>query len=588
MQAVGIETYHDYLDYLEVHPEEFTQLFNTILINVTTFFRDEAAWDYINTEIIPKIRADKQSDQPIRIWSAGCASGEEAYTLALLLAEHLGLEQFTERVKIYATDVDDEALNQARQASYTAQQIENIPPELVNKYFEQINGRHILLKELRRFVIFGRHDLIHDAPISRLDLLICRNTLMYLNAETQARILMRFHFALKDDGYLFLGKAETFLSYSSYFAPDNLKQRLFQKVSRDSNRRGRMLSTAHQGHQRIAADHEAFNHIHLRTVASDANPVAQLVVGTDGQLVQANQQARNLFSLSQRDLGRSFHDLEVSYRPVELRSCIEQAYTGRSPVKLKEVFWLNSATGGIFLDVQITLLADLGGNKLGISIVFDDVTRYRQLQDELQRTNQELETTLEELQSTNEELETTNEELQSTNEELETTNEELQSSNEELETMNEELQSINQEFQTINEELQQRSDAYNRVNAFLESILTGLRRGVVVVDKDMEIQMWNEYAEDLWGLNGDEVKGRSFLNLDIGLPVEELRPALRGCIAGESEIADIVLLAINRRGKNIAVKVTCTPLADSKQGIHGAIMLMEEENPPTTKTVSER
>src|SRR5947209_8548037 len=231
MEGVNVESFEDYVDYLEVHPDEFVHLFNTILINVTSFFRDPPAWDYLAREVLPRLLAERPSGEPIRVWSAGCASGQEAYTLAMLLAEALGTEAFRERVKIYGTDVDLDALNQARHASYAAREVEDVPPELLAKYFEPAGDRYVFQKDLRRCVIFGRHDLIQDAPISRLDLLVCRNTLMYFNAETQARILNRFHFAVNDGGYLFLGKAEMLLSQGgNAFAPVDLKRRLFTKA----------------------------------------------------------------------------------------------------------------------------------------------------------------------------------------------------------------------------------------------------------------------------------------------------------------------------------------------------------------------
>ena len=191
-QLLHLDSFADYMDYLEVHPEEFPQLFNTILINVTSFFRDPPAWEYLAREILPGIVREKQSEEPVRVWSAGCASGEEAYTIAILLAETMGVEAFRRRVKIYATDVDEDALNTARQGTYSAKDMQSIEEPLRGKYFEPVNGRYMFRADLRRSVIFGRHDLTQDAPISRLDLLICRNTIMYFNSEVQARILSRF------------------------------------------------------------------------------------------------------------------------------------------------------------------------------------------------------------------------------------------------------------------------------------------------------------------------------------------------------------------------------------------------------------
>ena len=228
MQLVSVANFSEYVDYLEVHPEEFSLLFNTILINVTSFFRDEAAWQCFGETVLPRITAARSPDQTIRIWSAGCASGEEAYTIAMLIAETLGKSEFRHRVKVYATDVDEAALTTARQGIYSTKELQAVPPPLREKYFDSVGERYVFSAELRRSVIFGRHDLVQDAPMSRLDLLICRNTLMYFNAETQSRILNRFSYALNPNGFLFLGKAEMLLIHSSLFSPVELKYRIFR------------------------------------------------------------------------------------------------------------------------------------------------------------------------------------------------------------------------------------------------------------------------------------------------------------------------------------------------------------------------
>jgi two-component system CheB/CheR fusion protein len=216
------------------------------------------------------------------------------------------------------------------------------------------------------------------------------------------------------------------------------------------------------------------------------------------------------------------------------------------------------------------------GAVVGTLVSFADVSGHHRLLRELEQSQQELETAYEELQSTNEELETTNEELQSTVEELETTNEELQSTNEELETMNEELQSTNQELQTMNDELSQRGDELNSANAFLESVLTGLEGGVAVLDRELRVLAWNGNAEELWGLRKEEVSGKHLLNLDIGLPLERLRPALRTCLNNGGERSMLTLDAVNRRGKAIRCEITCTPLRGPDDEIRGAIVLMED------------
>ncbi|MBE9219558.1 CheR family methyltransferase [Dolichospermum flos-aquae] len=570
MQYLNIETFANYQDYLEVHPDEFKALFNTILINVTAFFRDPLAWEYLAKEIIPNILKNKQKNEQVRIWSAGCASGEEAYTLAIILAEILGIDDFRHRVKIYATDIDEEALNQARQASYSARNIHAVPLELRDKYFDLSNEKYIFQQDLRRAVIFGRHDLLQDAPISRLDLLVCRNTLMYFNSETQGRIINRFHFALNDHGYLFLGKAEMLITHTNLFTPINLKDRIFAKVSL-GNIRNRQLVMANLQNQESA---NVSQEIRVRELAFDTASNAQIVINNQGILIMINEQARNLFNLTLKDINRPFQDLELSYRPIELRSLIEQVYNERHPITLTNIerYQPNSETQ--YLDVRIIPLQDTDQTILGVTVTFNDISRYIKLQSALQRSRQELETTNEELQSTNEELETTNEELQSTNEELETTNEELQSTNQEMETMNEELHSANEQLRAINQELSDRTYELNRNNTFTSSILSCLQMGMVVIDTNFNILIWNHAVEDMWGLRQEEVINKSWFSLDIGLPVEQLRVPIRDIVSNKKKFQEVLINGTNRRGKQIRCYIAFSPLFGDN--VEGIIMMMTD------------
>ncbi|GAA3001275.1 CheR family methyltransferase [Actinokineospora diospyrosa] len=568
MTQVAIEDYADYIDHLQANADEFNALFNTILINVTSFFRDLDAWDYLRAVTVPALVGRRTSQAPIRIWCAGCAAGQEAYTLAMAFVEEMGVEQFRQRVKIYATDVDEQALTQARQALYTGGEVESVPAPLLERYFERHNGHFAFRKDLRRSVIFGRNDLVQDAPISRIDLLTCRNTLMYFNAETQAKILARLHFAIAPHGLLFLGKAEMLLSHGRLFEPVDLKRRVFRKTPAVLAPVGPPVK-AHDGQDRRGAVGRLDE---LREHAFDAGPVAQLVLAEDDVLALANYQARVLFGLTDDDIGRPLRDLEVSYRPVELRAFVEQARLDQRPVQVKDVSWQRRPDATTWFEIHIDPLADTG---IGVSVAFHDVTATRQLFDELAHANRQLEMAYEELQSTNEELETTNEELQSTVEELETTNEELQSTNEELETINEELQSTNDELQAMNDMLRDRGVELDEANDFLETVLTSLRSGIVVVDVELRVRAWNRAAEELWGLRAAETTGRHLLNLDIGLPVAELRQALRGALADPGFTEFLHLEAINRRGRSISLRVMCGSLRSHDERVRGAILVME-------------
>jgi two-component system CheB/CheR fusion protein len=232
MKVVAIARYRDYIHYLKEHPEEFPVLLEFILVNFTGFFRDPLVWEHIATEIIPRIIANKTSNELIKVWSAGCASGEEAYTLAILLAEALGVEQFKQRVRIYATDLDPEAIHQARQGTYSSNRVLGVPPAILARYFERIDENYIFRQDLRRSLIFAQLNLLQNAPMSKVDLLLCRNTLMYFTIEGQIRALVRFYFGLRDTGFLVLGNTEmpTSCTNSTLFNLVHQQHRIFTKI----------------------------------------------------------------------------------------------------------------------------------------------------------------------------------------------------------------------------------------------------------------------------------------------------------------------------------------------------------------------
>jgi len=567
MEQVHVDSFATYLDHLQVDPDEFTALFNCILINVTSFFRDEPIWTFLRDDIIPRLLEQKRDDDTVRVWVAGCASGQEAYSLSMLLAEAMGRPAFLARVKIYATDVDEEALDEARQGIYTGDDMKAVPEDLAERYFtSNSTGKFVFDREIRRTVVFGRHDLVQDAPISKIDLLSCRNTLMYFNADIQTKILSNFRFALNPGGFLILGKAEMLFTRVRAFAPVDLKRRVFVPTSDGT---GEGFPPAPRAMDPADPDETA-----QRAAAFEVSPVAQVLVTLDGRLAEANEEARTMLRLSRGDIGRSIGDLELAYRPVELRSRLDEAERSRAPVSVTGVEWVSSGSEPAKLDVRVMPVFARGGALLGMSVVFQDVTRFIELEEELQASHHELETALEELQSTNEELETTNEELQSTNEELETTNEELQSTNEELETMNEELQSTNEELETVNDEARQRTDELSGSNEFLGLVLASIRGGLVVVDRELRIEVWNAQCEDMWGMRAEEVLGQQLPALDIGLPVQELTRPLRDALDGEHSTVEVA--ATTRKGRSITCQVSFSPLSGPEGMITGALALMEQ------------
>ncbi|MBP2297317.1 CheR family methyltransferase [Azospirillum rugosum] len=572
MEEVNCDDFATYHGFLEAHPQEFVELLNMVLINVTSFFRDTEAWEVLKNDVVPRLLAELGDHGPIRIWSAGCASGEEPYSLAMLFAEALGSESFCSRVKIYATDLDDAALNIARHAMYAPRDVESVPQPLLEKYFERTNNHYVFQRELRKCVIFGRHNLVTDAPISRINLLVCRNLLIYLESETQNIVLPRLHYALANGGVLFLGKAETQLARSKMFEPVDLKSRIFRKVPQEWRRSlGGSLTISPD----LPNNRQSFQTRLLESIV-DNSPAAFLAVSGDGTLVFANAMARRLLDVAEVDIGRPFQDMAISYRPAELRSRIEEVQTTGRTLRLEHQEYARPPAEPIRLTIEVSLLYGADGKPFVTLLSFTDTTRVHMLQKELEAAQESLETTIEELQSSNEELETTNEELQSTNEELETTNEELQSTNEELETMNEELRSANEELEVANEELRRQGEESGEYRRYSESILRSMDVGIIVLDQDLRVRSWNRWSENMWGLRSEEVVGEEFLDLDIGLPVQRLRADLERILEKEIPQQPVVLDALDRRGRPVTCRVRLSPLLYESRETRGAVLIIED------------
>jgi two-component system CheB/CheR fusion protein len=569
MTKLSAETIEDYLDMLLVEPATVDDLFNSLLINATSFFRDRETWDELENNVLPRLVGDNES--PIRVWSAGCASGQEPYSLAIALAECLGLPQFRDRVKIYATDIDEEALAQARHAVYTDKELMSVPEERRATYFEPAGeGAYSFRQDLRRRVVFGRNNLVHDPPMSRIALITCRNTLMYFNAGLQRQVLDRLHFALAPNGVLLLGKAETLVTQDGLFAPLDGKRRFFQRQESAGREESFLLTSPIALRPPPNVDNAR-----LLGAALENGLVAQLVLDRAGRLVMRNERAGALFKLGPEDVGRPILDLEVSFRPVDLRPLLLEARTEAQPVRRAGVEWLVDDSV-VIVDVDVVPLHD--GEFVGTLVAFAEVTHAKKLEDELRLSKRRLQSAYEELQSTNEELETTNEELQSTIEELETTNEELQSTNEELETMNEELQSVNDELYARDAEQRARTKEASDLNYLFDFVLGMLNAGVVVVDDQLTVLTWNATARDLWGLREDEAVGERLAGLDIGLPVDQLGAYVEALLDGHATDTPVrVIEAINRKGRKVEVRLTGKPLEDN--GSRRVVVIMETAEP---------
>src|SRR5690348_1035368 len=519
MSEVNTHNYSEYLEKLHEDPREVDLLLNTILINVTEFFRDPQAWEALYAEALPALLRALKPGDTFRAWCAGCASGEEPYSLAILISDFLHDKLGDYDVKIYATDIDEDALTTARRGEYPAERLRRVRPAWRERYFSG-STRLRINREQRRLVIFGRSNLMVDAPISHCQLIICRNLLIYFDNVTQKQILSRMHYALESGGVLLLGKAESKLSESHLFQPLNLRWRLFRRLDNRAETLGlppaRQVEAGSPAMDKTTQQLQMLQLYHRYILDTLKSGIMEL--DSTDTVVNHNEAALAIWGLGAGRLqGRRLQDTEVVVRCPEMARHLEESRGNQTALEFQCSVRANSDEK--IIHVSIRGIVSEEGERTGALIHCDDVS----LQEKLQTTIEQLEATGEELQSANEELETTNEELQSTNEELETTNEELQSTNEELETTNEELQSLNEELENMNEELEFRTRELDSVNSRYAETLERMPWAVMVLDSEGRVQFWNTASRKLFDLEARSVVGLELTQLPIDT---DLRAAL--------------------------------------------------------------
>jgi two-component system, chemotaxis family, CheB/CheR fusion protein len=577
MFQLGAASFQEYLEKVREDPNEINELLNTVLINVTEFFRDPQAWDYLRSQILPPILGQMKPGDSFRAWSAGCASGEEPYSLAILIADYFGSRIHEFDIKIYATDIDEDALNTARRGEYGADRLRRVSQNWKQRYF---SGHSVLRigREIRRMLIFGRNNLQFDAPISHCDLVTCRNVLIYFDTAAQRHVLARLNYALDPGGILFLGKAESKLSESKTFKLLNSRWRIFQKETMEPSR-----AKSEQGAERLMREGDEENNrqelerleVQLRYLL-DAIRGGVVLLDSRDIVTICNDQALAVWGLTGVSVqGRRFQNTELAYRCPEMAAQLESSRgASRDTISFDCRLKIEGEERLVAVVIR-RALAEGSGERIGTIIYSEDVTPNVRLQN----TVEQLEATSEELQSANEELETTNEELQSTNEELETTNEELQSTNEELETTNEELQSLNEELENMNDELEARTLELNNLTARYAETLKQLPWPVMLVDREERIQLWNASAQKLFGVGMTSVVG---VALDQ-LPVEaELRKVLIRRCRAVLERGEPSTLRSQRIGKG-AFNVQFTPISRDETIVDGVMVMFGPLQPGLAK-----
>jgi two-component system CheB/CheR fusion protein len=564
MTATSQRSLTAYANYLEAEPEEYARLVSSMLIKVTEFFRDPKVWDYLRTRILPALIDDARSEgRELRLWSAGCATGEEAYSLAIAVAEALGTERSPLDVRVFATDIDREAVAFARRGLYPPNAVTSVPDLIRDRYFVQTDSGYEIGKRLRSLVVFGEHDLGERAPFPRIDLVLCRNVLIYFTPSMQRATLETFAYSLRPEGRLVLGPSETVAVLPEPFVSEHARLCVYRRrpgahlilpVPRATQiRRGPLdqaLRATRQDVQRAAASAAAAEGLILDLA------VGVVVVDSNYDIVRINSAARRLLGIHGTAFDQDFIHLAEGLQASPVRAAIDAALTGATTTADFEIDAAARPGSGTRF-VQMTVSPQRGDTAVidGAIIEITDVTRFQDNQQELGRTqrrndravvanarllanNEELTSLVarlrasneaillssEDAQSSREELETLNEEFQATNEELETLNEELTASVEELRVSNENLESRTKELSVQTEALEERKRASEEEHDRLRSILSSLGDAVVAVDQSGAIVVTNAAYDRLFGSSGKAIVPEDLAG--VPLPIDD-RPTQR-------------------------------------------------------------
>jgi len=572
----------DYLAFLRGHAEEVQQLFRDLLISVTNFFRDSEAFRALETEVIAPLVRAKEPDSPLRVWSAGCATGEEPYSLGIVLLEQLAAAKKSCQVQIFATDVDEHALEIARQSTYPDSIATDVSPERLGRFFTRVdNASYQVSKQLRDTVIFARQNLITDAPFSKLDLVVCRNLLIYLDPEVQKKVVSLLHFSLNEGGFLFLGPSETIGRHIDLFEPVSKKWRLFRRLGPARPERVELP---------IAATVDPLVPVRRSTPPSTTRPISFADVthrllldqfAPPAVLINRKYEILYFFGPTDRYLavptGEPTHDLMMMAREglrTKLRSAIHKALCDNGPVTIADA---QVKRNGDFRPVIVTIRPVQGPQAADglLLLTFQDSDQdqapprppetlaeesaFRQLEQELKATKEDLQTAIEELESSNEQLKVSNEEVMSMNEEL-------QCANEELETSKEELQSLNEELSTVNNQLQDRVVDLENANNDMANLLNCSEVAIIFLDNQFQVKRYTPPATRLFNL----------IATDLDRPISDITPKFPGSTLQQD--LEHLLRTLTRQEKQVQTADGCwwnqqiTPYRTLDNRIDGVVL----------------
>jgi two-component system CheB/CheR fusion protein len=540
-----IERIEDYAIFLKSDKNEVHELYHDLLINVTNFFRDPEVFDTLRKKIYPSITKEISPSNPVRIWIPGCSTGEEVYSIAISLFEYLEKKSANYFIQIFATDISEPAIEKARSGYYPDSAIKELPKEFLRKYFSKVNGGYQINKTIRDLCIFARQDIAKDPPFSRIDLISCRNLLIYLSPALQKRIIPVFHYALKPGGTLLLGTSESIGSFADLFSMLDNKFKIYEKkqvgnkidyrfdfsgIPPERNKIPQKMEIATNLDIQKEADRIILDHFSPPGVLINQNLDIIQIRGRINEYLEPRpgEASLNLFKMMKEGIS------------LELHTSIRKAKKTGNSASVEDIVLSTNGTQKKF-DLEVVPIKQTDSHEVFYLILFKErhehpLVRYsknpageiKKKKDKLdskdiryEKLKEELLITKDHLQSIIEEREVTNEELRSALEELQSSNEELQSTNEEMETTREELQSTNEELITVNDELEGRNSELNKINNDLNNLLLSVNIPIIMLSRDLKVRRYTPRAEKIWNLISGDI-GRPIGNITPNILVDDL------------------------------------------------------------------
>ena len=543
MNVHNIGKTEQYVRFLQDNAQEVELLFRELLIGVTNFFRDHEAFDFLKDKVVPDILRSKAKERAVRVWVPGCSTGEEAYSIAIVFSECLSKLRMKGdfKVQIFATDIDKAAIDKARQGLYPANIAADLSPERLEHFFSKEDNKYQINKDIREMVVFAPHNVTMDPPFTKLDLISCRNLLIYLTADLQKKLVALFHYSLKPNGILFLGASETIGRFVDFFSLVDTRWKIYQQ-RQSAQTTANVVDFAHFYRDTIpagkvgdkeSAELASIPELANRLLLEDFTPPS-VFINDQGDIVYIHGRTGKYLEPPAGKTNINIFAMAREGLRVELPGAIREA---KSQNKVKTVRGIKVKTNGDYHTVDLTIrpIIQPGVKQALYMLVFNDVevrpkeagtiggrsgssSRLKEINNELEK---ELKHTKELLQTTTEEMQLSQEELKSTNEELQSTNEELQSTNEELSSSKEEMQSLNEELMTVNAELQIKIDEFARSNNDMKNLLNRTEIATIFLDNDMNIRRYTPEATEIFNLIQSDV-GRSISHIVPKISYDEI------------------------------------------------------------------